>query len=55
VTGSDGKFILKNVPPGTYKLTAWQEKLGTQTQFITVQAQKQTDVLFRFSAATRSK
>lgn len=28
VTGEDGTFTIENVPPGKYKLAAWQEKLG---------------------------
>jgi plastocyanin len=36
VTGEDGKFVIKNLPPGTYTLGVWQEKLGTQEQSITV-------------------
>jgi hypothetical protein len=28
ITGADGTFTLGNVPPGTYKLGAWHEKLG---------------------------
>ena len=36
VTDRDGKFEIKNLPPGTYTIKAWQEKLGTQTQKITV-------------------
>lgn len=55
VTAADGKFELKNVPPGIYKLTAWQEKLGTQTQTVTVQTQKQADVSFRFNSNAASK
>ncbi|NTV91857.1 MAG: methylamine utilization protein, partial [Chlorobiaceae bacterium] len=27
VTGPDGKFTIKNVPAGTYEITAWSEKL----------------------------
>ena len=30
VTGPDGSFELKNVPPGDYTLAVWQEKLGKQ-------------------------
>jgi hypothetical protein len=36
VTGADGAFSLKGVPPGQYELTVWHEKLGTATQTITV-------------------
>ena len=28
VTGEDGKFTLKGLPPGTYTVEAWHEKLG---------------------------
>jgi len=30
VTGADGKFTIKNVPAGTYEITAWSEKLKPQ-------------------------
>ena len=31
VTDKDGKFELKALPPGTYTIEAWHEKLGAQT------------------------
>ena len=31
VTDKDGKFDLKTLPPGTYTIEAWHEKLGTLT------------------------
>ena len=34
VTGPDGRFELKNVPPGDYTLAVWQEKLGEQKQTV---------------------
>jgi len=35
-TGEDGAFTLPNLPPGTYTVSVWQEKLGTTRQQITV-------------------
>ena len=40
VTGKDGVFKIDNVPPGTYKVSAWHEKLRTITQDVTVEAGK---------------
>lgn len=36
VSGADGKFEIKDLPPGTYTLEAWHEKYGTQETEITV-------------------
>jgi plastocyanin len=36
LTGSDGTFTLKNVPPGTYTLKTWSEDGKPTTQSITV-------------------
>jgi hypothetical protein len=36
VTGADGSFSLKGLPPGTYTIEAWHEKYGTQTATVTV-------------------
>lgn len=30
VTEHDGRFTIKNVPPGTYMITAWSESLKPQ-------------------------
>ena len=38
VSGKDGKFTIKNVPPGKYTLQAVHRKLGTQTAEIEVKA-----------------
>lgn len=35
-TDKNGKFTISNVPPGTYKMTAWHERLPKLTQEITV-------------------
>ena len=49
VTGDDGGFSLKNVPPGVYTLEAWQEDLGTQEQQVTVAASGASTVNFTFT------
>jgi hypothetical protein len=36
VTNDDGTFEITGLPPGTYTLEAWHERLGTQTQSITI-------------------
>jgi hypothetical protein len=36
VTAADGTFTIENVPPGKYKLAAWQEKLKDKTFTIDV-------------------
>jgi len=36
VTGKDGKYELKGLPPGTYTIAAVQEKYGEQDQTVTV-------------------
>ena len=50
VTGADGKFSLKGVPPGTYTLEAWLEKAGTQTAMVTVGAKETKTAAFTFKA-----
>jgi hypothetical protein len=39
-TGEDGKFTIKDVPPGTYTLVAWQEAAGEKSMSVTVAAGK---------------
>ena len=38
VTGADGKYEIKGLPPGEYTLAFVQEKLGEQTQKVTLAA-----------------
>jgi plastocyanin len=38
VTGEDGTFEIKNLPPGNYVIEAWHEKYGPMTQNVTVSA-----------------
>ena len=48
VTGKDGSFDLANLPPGTYTIKAWHEKLGTATQTVTVGASEAKEISFVF-------
>jgi plastocyanin len=48
VTGKNGSFEMKNLPPGTYTLQAWHEKLGTMSQKVTVAANQTQNIEFVF-------
>ena len=50
VTHDGGKFELKNLPAGTYTIEAWHEKLGTQTQTVTLGEKESKEVTFTFKA-----
>jgi uncharacterized protein (DUF2141 family) len=49
VTGTDGKFTITGLPPGTYEITAWHERLGTQTASVTVGAKEAKTQDFKFA------
>jgi len=48
VTGPDGTFEIRNIPPGDYVIEAWQETLGTQEQKITVTPSGKIETIFTF-------
>jgi len=48
VTNDKGEFEIKNLPPGTYTIEAWHEKLGTMTQTVTVKAGETKAIEFTF-------
>jgi hypothetical protein len=50
ISDENGSFTIKNVPPGSYTVTAWQEDLGTQTAKVTVAAGKAGSADFTFKA-----
>jgi hypothetical protein len=49
VSQADGTFTIPNLPPGTYTIGIWQEKLGTLEQQVTVapHANAQMNVVFK--------
>ena len=49
VTKTDGKFTISGLDPGTYEITAWHERLGTQTAMVTVGANDTKTQAFKFA------
>jgi carboxypeptidase family protein len=50
VSGTDGSFTIRGLPPGTYTIEAWQEKYGTQTASVTVTGSETKTADFSFAA-----
>jgi hypothetical protein len=50
VTDENGSYTIKNVPAGSYTVTAWQEEYGTQTQKVTVASSQSAKADFSFKA-----
>jgi plastocyanin len=53
VTGEDGTFELKNLPPGEYLIEAWHEKLGVQSQKVQIAAQQEKELEFSFELSSK--
>ncbi len=49
VTKADGKFTLSGLDAGTYEITAWHERLGTQTATVTVSGSDTKTQAFKFA------
>ena len=49
VTSTDGKFTISGLDPGTYEITAWHERLGTQTASVTVSGSDTKTQNFKFA------
>jgi plastocyanin len=49
VTNTDGKYTISGLDPGTYEITAWHERLGTQTASVTVAASGSKAQDFKFA------
>jgi plastocyanin len=50
VTGEDGAYTIKDVPAGTYTISAWHEKLGEKTTQVTVPETGEVTVDLSFAA-----
>lgn len=51
VTSTTGKFELKNLPPGTYTIEAWQEAYHAQDQTVTIGAKESKTISFTFKSS----
>lgn len=47
-TGRDGAFRIPDVPPGSYRLKVWHERLGEKTSPVTVAAGQAASVTFQY-------
>jgi plastocyanin len=54
-TGTDGKFTISGLDPGTYEITAWHERLGTQTASVTVGGNDTKTQNFKFTMPAAKK
>lgn len=51
VSGDGGSFDIQSLPAGSYVVEAWHEKLGTQTQNVTVGEGETQEITFSFSVS----
>lgn len=50
VSNDSGTFQIRNLPPGTYTINAWHEKLGIASQKVTVAAGESKALQFEFKS-----
>jgi len=55
VTGKDGSFELKNVPPGSYTMVAWHELYGTREQLVTIGSKESKTLHITFHASSAAR
>lgn len=53
VTREDGNYTISDIPPGSYTITAWHEKLGKRQARVEVPANGKARLDFTFSASSR--
>jgi len=51
VTDASGGFKITDIPPGDYEVEIWHEKLGKQTQKVSIKAKEDTAVAWKMGKA----
>jgi len=51
ITDEEGRFSIKDIPPGTYKIIAWHPFIPNQIGTITIEPEKQSILDFEFDGA----
>ncbi|HKA56395.1 MAG TPA: carboxypeptidase regulatory-like domain-containing protein [Candidatus Binatia bacterium] len=55
LSGADGQFALKDLPPGEYTVEAWHERFGTRSQKVSLGAKETKEIVFTFTAEDRQR
>jgi plastocyanin len=50
LSGADGSFVLRNLPPGEYTIEAWHERFGTRSQQVSLSEKEGKTLEFTFTA-----
>jgi plastocyanin len=50
---ADGTFTIDDVPPGTYKVSAWHERIGENTQSVRIDPGRPAEIQFGLPIASR--
>ncbi len=50
---ADGTFVIDEVPPGTYDVSAWHERIGENTQSVRIEPGRPSEIHFALPIASR--
>lgn len=54
ITDADGTFSFEDVPPGSYQLVVWHERLGSRVTPVTISAAAQTSVKIEYDRINKN-
>jgi hypothetical protein len=43
---ADGSFTIEDIPPGSYKVSAWHERIGENSQPVKIDAGRSSEIQF---------